>query len=205
MTLHAAFAFYVAVYLLGLTPGPGVFAVIARGLAQGFVRTLPFIAGILCGNITWLTLTVFGLSMVAQVLGPLFLAVKIAGGLYLVYMGVKMWRKRVTAEDLDADVPEEASLLRRWLSGYMLTLGNPKPIFFYLSVLPNLLDMNALAHGAVLTAAPIAAAGIASALIPYCLMASRLRRVLRSVTARRRLNRTAGAMLMGAGAAVVAN
>ncbi|GAA0575630.1 LysE family translocator [Caenispirillum bisanense] len=205
MTLHAAFAFFLAVYLLGLTPGPGVFAVIARGLAQGFVRTLPFIAGILCGNVTWLTLTVFGLSMVAQVLGPLFLAVKIAGGLYLVWMGVKMWRKRVSEEDIDADVPMERSLFRRWLSGYMLTLGNPKPIFFYLSVLPNLLDLNALAHGAVLTAAPIAAAGIACALVPYCLMASRLRRVLRSVTARRRLNRGAGAMLVGAGAAVVAN
>lgn len=205
MTLHAAFAFFVAVYLLGLTPGPGVFAVIARGLAQGFVRTIPFIAGILCGNITWLTLTVFGLSMVAQVLGPLFLAVKIAGGLYLVYMGVKMWRKRVSEADIDGDVPEERSLLRRWLSGYTLTLGNPKPVLFYLSVLPNLLDMKALADGAVLTAAPIAAAGIACALVPYCLMAARLRRLLRSVAARRRLNRTAGAMLMGAGAAVVAN
>ncbi|EKV29585.1 hypothetical protein C882_0407 [Caenispirillum salinarum AK4] len=205
MTLHAAFAFFIAVYLLGLTPGPGVFAVIARGLGQGFWRTLPFIVGILFGNITWLTLTVFGLAAIATVLGPLFLGVKIAGGLYLAWMGLKMWRKRVTDSDIDAaDEGLEQSLFRRWLSGYALTLGNPKPILFYLSVLPNLLSLDALAHGAVLAAAPIAAAGIACALIPYCLMASRLRAVLRSARARRRLNRTAGAMLMGAGAAVVA-
>lgn len=205
MTLHAAFAFFVAVYLLGLTPGPGVFAVIARGLAQGFLRTVPFIIGILCGNVTWLTLTVFGLAAIATVLGPFFLAVKIAGGLYLAWMGLKMWRKRVSDSDIDDDVPEEPSLARRWLSGYVLTLGNPKPILFYLSVLPNLLDMDALAHGAILTAAPIAASAIACALVPYCLMAARLRRLLTSARARRRLNRTAGAMLMGAGAAVVAN
>jgi len=71
--------------VLAASPGPGVFATVARSLASGFRPALAVICGIILGDIIFLLLATFGLSMIAQALGDLFLVVKICGGAYLVF------------------------------------------------------------------------------------------------------------------------
>ena len=73
---------YIGVYALAVaTPGPGVIAIMARALGSGFRATVPASLGILVGDLCLMTLSAFGLAVVAQAMGHLFLAVKIAGGL----------------------------------------------------------------------------------------------------------------------------
>jgi len=69
LTIYSAIGFSVAMLILAASPGPGVFATVARALASGFRPALAVICGIVLGDIIFLLFAAFGLSMVARVLG----------------------------------------------------------------------------------------------------------------------------------------
>ena len=94
MTVYSAIGFSVAMLVLAASPGPGVFATIARTLASGFRPSLAVICGIVLGDVIFLLFAAFGLSMVARALGNMFLIVKICGGAYLIWLGVRIWLKK---------------------------------------------------------------------------------------------------------------
>ena len=80
--------------VLAASPGPGVFATIARALASGLRPSLVVICGIILGDVIFLLFAAFGLSMVARALGNMFFIVKICGGAYLIWLGVRIWLKK---------------------------------------------------------------------------------------------------------------
>ena len=82
MTIYSAIGFALAIIILAATPGPGMFATIARALASGCREAFSLICGIVFGDIIFLLFAVFGLSIVAQAMGDLFFIVKVCG-LYL--------------------------------------------------------------------------------------------------------------------------
>jgi threonine/homoserine/homoserine lactone efflux protein len=94
LTIYSAIGFSVAMLVLAASPGPGVFATIARALASGFRPSLAVICGIVLDDIIFLLFAAFGLSMVARALGNMFLIVKICGGAYLIWLGVRIWLKK---------------------------------------------------------------------------------------------------------------
>src|SRR5688500_19011355 len=91
MTVASTIALVVAVFILGITPGPAVFATIARAMASGLRPAFAFNIGVVLGDIALMLLAVFGLAAVAQAMGDWFVVVKIVGGVYLVWLGWKLW------------------------------------------------------------------------------------------------------------------
>src|SRR6188768_1135070 len=113
-----SYLLYCGLYAIAIaTPGPAVIAIVARALGSGFKSVVPGSLGILVGDLILMTLSAFGLAMVAKAMGHWFLIVKIAGALYLLYLGYKYW----TAQVLDDPVPQSAS--RGFLAYLGLTLG----------------------------------------------------------------------------------
>jgi threonine/homoserine/homoserine lactone efflux protein len=200
VTLPTALALAAAVFVLGVTPGPGVFAGVARALASGLGPAVAFATGMVVGDIVLLLLVVFGLAAVAETMGELFLFVKIAGGAYLVWLGVKLWR----AEPIPAGagVETERGFWRNSLGGFALTLGNPKAILFYAAFLPSFLDLAGLDASGILITVAVVASVLFVVMMGYMLAAARARRLFQSARSMRRLNRGAGALLVGAGVAV---
>ena len=92
MTTASFLALSLALAVMAVVPGPGVFAVLARALGRGFAPAAVLAAGIIAGDLVWLTATLLGLGYLAAEFTGLFQAVKVAGGLYLVYLGVRLWR-----------------------------------------------------------------------------------------------------------------
>jgi threonine/homoserine/homoserine lactone efflux protein len=92
MTLAAAAALALVVLVLAFTPGPVIVATVARALASGFAPALGFVLGVATVDLGYLLLAVYGLSAIAEVLGELFIVVKVAGAAYLLYLGVRRWR-----------------------------------------------------------------------------------------------------------------
>ena len=135
MTLYSIIGLSLAMMVLAASPGPGVFATVARSLASGFRPALAVICGIVLGDIIFLLLATFGLSVIAQALGDLFLVVKICGGAYLVFLGVKLWVKK---PELVSSKYEKRTGLGwgNFTSGLVITLSNPKVILFYCGFLP---------------------------------------------------------------------
>lgn len=202
MSLYGLLVFS-AVYLLAVaSPGPGVAAVIARSLARGTRGAPAFIAGFLVGDLIWFAFAALGLAALAQSAHWIFAVLKYAGAAYLLFLAYKLWSApAVAAEDApDMDNGQRPSQL--FLGSLTLTLANPKPMVFFLALLPTVVPLERL------TALGFAEVVIAiSILLPltlgaYVVLASRARRVFKSATAVRRINRGTGAAMACAAVAV---
>ena len=141
LSFESWIALVAALALLAATPGPGWAAVISTALARGFAPAVAMAVGMSLGDVVFLLLAIFGLSVLAELMGSLFLIVKIAGGAYLIYLGVRMWMKAPTAP---ATAAVQGGYSGVFLAGFGITLGNPKVIGFYLGFFPAFMDVSAL-------------------------------------------------------------
>ena len=201
MTFYSAIGFSVAMLVLAASPGPGVFATIARALASGFRPSLVVICGIVLGDVIFLLFAAFGLAMVARSLGNLFFIVKICGGAYLIWLGVRIWFEKPRPVTPNQNVDTHS----RWgnfATGLVITLSNPKVILFYCGFLPTFLDLSALTLIDLVIVVTIITIVLGCVLGTYAFLASRARRMFTNQQALRRLNRGAGGVMVATGVAI---
>lgn len=202
MDLVTLAAFTIAYAIAVLVPGPGVAAVVARALGGGFASAVPMVLGILAGDLIYLVFALFGLAAIATWFGPVFIVVRWAGALYLLYIAWQFWTAKPGQEQIRA---RKDSAWKTFLSGFALTLGNPKTIVFYLALLPTVIPLDqpiTVLGFAELTAIVVVVLLIIG--LAYAALAAAARDLFRSSTAIRRLNRTAGVMMASAAVLVVA-
>jgi len=201
LTVYSAIGFSVAMLVLAASPGPGVFATVARALASGFRSAFAVICGIVLGDVVFLLFAVFGLSMVARALGNMFFIVKICGGAYLIWLGVRIWLKK--PEPVTGN--QNQNIHSQWgnfATGLVITLSNPKVILFYCGFLPTFLDLSALTFLDLVIVVTIITVVLGCVLGAYAFLASRARRMFTNQQAVRRLNRAAGGVMVAAGVAI---
>ena len=201
MGLETLLAFAAAMLVLSVTPGPGCFMVVARALAGGFGSGLAAVAGLVLGDILYLLLAVLGLSALASLLGEFFLVVKLLGAGLLIWLGFRAWRAPVAVQ-LVAPSTDRRGLWRSFALGFFVTLGNVKVVLFYVAFVPTFVEVARLSVGDVLLLSAVLASTLTAVLGGYAFLAARAGRLLRSETARRRLNRLSGGLLIGAGVEV---
>ncbi|HWA18030.1 MAG TPA: LysE family translocator [Devosia sp.] len=196
-------AFTVAYAIVVLVPGPGVAAIVARALGGGFASAVPMVVGILLGDLVFLAFALFGLAAIATWFSAVFVVVRWAGALYLLFIAWQFWTAKPGSEQLGPRRGQ--SWWRTLLSGFALTLGNPKTIVFYLALLPTVIpldrpiDLLALVELTAIVTIVLLIIGLA-----YAALAAWARELLTSPAAIRRLNRATGALLAGAAIWVVA-
>ena len=201
MSIVSALGLSIAMVILAASPGPGVFATVARALASGFKPSLAVIWGIVLGDIIYLLLATFGLSVVAHALGDLFLIVKICGGAYLVWLGIRLWTRQPEPPSPQENV-SHSTIPGNLASGLVITLSNPKVILFYCGFLPTFLDLSTLTVVDLAAVVAIVTIVLGSVLGIYAFLASRARRIFTNKRAVRRLNRPAGSVMIAAGVAM---
>jgi len=203
MSLYGLLVFS-AVYILAVaTPGPGVAAVVARSLAKGTHGAPAFIAGFVVGDLIWFSFAATGLAALAQSAHGVFVAVKYAGAAYLLYLAYKLWTAPAApVSDAGSEMEAGQRPLQLFLGSLALTLANPKTMIFFIALLPTVVQLDQL------TLIGFAELVLAiSILLPltlgaYVLLAARARRVFKSATAVRRINRGTGVAMACAAVAV---
>lgn len=194
---------FAGVYFLAVaSPGPAVAALVARSLGTGFRRSLPFAAGIVAGDLIWFSCTALGLAVLTQGFHGLFVAIKYAGCAYLLYLAWKLWTAPAEAPRQPPSARGEG--LRLFFGGIALTLGNPKVMVFFLSILPLVVDLGRMTMLAFVEVALLLTLIIGSTMLAYAYAADRARRLVASPTAMRRINRLTGGVMAGAAAAIAA-
>ena len=201
MTLYSAIGFSVAMLILAASPGPGVFATVARALASGFRPALAVICGIVLGDIIFLMLAALGLSIVARLFGNMFVIIKICGGAYLVWLGIRIWLKNPQPASGTQD-SDSSSRWENFVGGLIITLSNPKVILFYCGFLPTFLDLSSLTTLDLAIVVIIITAVLIGVLGTYAYLASRARQIFSSQRSVQRLNRAAGSVMVAAGVAI---
>lgn len=198
MTLESAVTYTLAIFLFAITPGPGVFALIARGMSHGFRRCLPMALGMTVSDIVYLILASFGLAALAEHWGEVFGVIRVLGALYLGYLGWKLWRAPVKHEN-GHDMVEAGGFWSGWLQGFLISASNPKVILFYIAFLPTFIDLGRLGIESLSLVVGLTVVGLMAGLCLVASSAARARRLFRSPRAQRRLNRGAGSLMIGAG------
>ncbi|MFJ6573316.1 LysE family translocator [Streptomyces sp. NPDC091292] len=133
--------------LVIVIPGPSVLFVIGRALAHGRRTAVATALGNVVGSYALVVAVALGVGSLVERSATVFLAVKLAGAAYLVFLGVQAFRHRkdLKAAAMEAGpVPEAArGDVRTVLDGAFVGLTNPKGIVFFAAVLPQFVD-----HGA---------------------------------------------------------
>jgi threonine/homoserine/homoserine lactone efflux protein len=200
----AGLLLFASVYFVAVaSPGPGMAAVVARGLAQGTQAAPAFIAGFVVGDLIWFTVAATGLAVVAKTFETLFLFIKYAGCAYLLFMAWKIWTAPVAA----ADVTASRNKVRSWpsfLGALALTLGNPKVIVFFLSLMPLVVDLKTVTPLIFAELALVIVLVFTPVLTVTLLLANRARTIFTSARALRLINRGTASIMAGAAVAIAA-
>lgn len=202
MDFSTLLAFAAAFFVFAASPGPDNMTIVARTISHGAASGIAYGAGTVVGILIFLTLAAFGLSIIAAEMGVVMTVLRYAGAAYLIWMGIKLWTAEPVVPELQP-VSERRGLFAIFATGVALNLGNPKMPLFYVALLPNIVGASLTpAHVAVLAAVILAVEAVVIG--GHVILAGRARKLLRTPAVVRRVNRTAGGVMVGAGVAVVA-
>lgn len=197
MSLAHWLPFALASIIVIVIPGPTILLVVSYALGHGRKYALATTAGVALGDLTSMTTSMLGLGAVLAASAALFTAVKWVGAVYLIYLGVKLWRAPV-GESGAPDISETRTR-KVFAHAYAVTVLNPKSIVFFVAFVPQFIDPHAPVWPqiVVLEATFVALATLNA--FAYALLASRARNAIRSGSVQSAVNRTGGTMLVGAG------
>jgi len=194
--------FLLTVYVVILIPGPSVLFVVSRGLALGRRAALVTVAGNTAGLTLQLLLVAIGLGAVIATSDAVFVALKLVGAAYLIYLGfTKIRDRKALAGLLGVGALEPRTLRRTVREGFFVGATNPKGLIIFTAILPPFIERSAghatlqlLTLGAICVAIAIISDGV------WAIFSGSARHWLgRSPKRLERLSATGGAMLIGLG------
>jgi threonine/homoserine/homoserine lactone efflux protein len=196
-------AFVLAVVLISASPGPAMVLILRRAALRGFRGAVPTVLGLELGLYVWALLAAAGFAALVAASEVAFVVLRIAGAIFLVYLGVQAWRHRgdVRVEEVKA---AQGGWWRAFGEGAMVQLANPKAAVFMIAFYPQFVpaDMPLFT-----TAAALALLQVALEIVLYLALAAGVARAgawFRRPAVRRRLDAVSGAVLVGLGVRVAA-
>jgi len=135
--VHRSLLFLAAALLLAITPGPGIFYVLARSLAGGRREGIVSSFGTFVGGLSHVLAAALGISTILAASAMAFHTVKYAGAAYLVWLGIRMIRTRNTELAASASRPLGSGAFRQ---GILTEVLNPKTALFFLSFIPQFIS-----------------------------------------------------------------
>ena len=197
MSLESAISFFIAIFIFGITPGPGVFAILAKAMVEGARRCVLLALGMVISDIVYLVLACLGLAAIAEHWGGLFTVIRWAGAAYLIYLGIKLFTTRPDLNMSGARAANRAS--REFAQGFLISASNPKVILFYIAFLPTFMDLTVLSSNDIVLAAALTLIALMAGLMLIAYAAHWASARLQSERSVKRLNQTAGSLMIGAG------
>lgn len=203
LTFGSLTALFGAMTVLAFIPSVSVLVVSARSAACGFIHGVFTTLGIVVGDIVFIILAIYGLSVLAELMGSRFSLVKYLGGAYLIWLGITLWSSKSDTEKIKNNI--EPSLLSSFLAGLLITLGDQKAILFYLGFFPAFIDLSSVTLADTSIIILIATLAVGGAKLVYAFLADRANLLLASSGATRIINIVAGTVIIGVGVFLVLN
>ena len=200
MALDTWLAFFLASWIISLSPGAGAIASMSSGLQYGFLRGYWNAIGLQIGLAMQIAVVAGGLGAILAASSTAFYAIKWFGVAYLVYLAIKQWRALPMDMTDDAAVRPVGKPMAMVFRGFLVNASNPKAIVFILAVLPQFIApaQPLLPQYVLMTATMVLVDLVVMA--AYTGLAARVLRLLRSPRQQRLLNRTFGSLFAAAAA-----
>ena len=133
-------AFALASLVLIVIPGPGVLFVIGRALAHGRGTALASAAGHAAGNAVVAVCVALGVGTIVERSATVFTAIRLAGAVYLIWLGIQAFRRRGALAAMLASAAEPRGTVRAAREGLIVGVTNPKAVILFAAVLPEFVD-----------------------------------------------------------------
>lgn len=185
-----------------LVPGVSVLAVSARSAALGFAHGVLTSVGIVVGDIVFILIAIYGLSVLADLMGSHFALIKYLGGAYLIWLGIVLWRSKPKADRVEGN--SKTTMPSSFLTGLLITLADQKAILFYLGFFPAFIDLSTLSLADTSIILVIATVAVGGPKLLYAFMAERAGLIFRNSKATRAINIATGSVMVGVGVFLVA-
>ena len=198
MALDTWLAFFLASWIISLSPGAGAIASMSSGLQYGFLRGYWNAIGLQLGLAMQIAVVAGGLGAILAASSTAFYAIKWFGVAYLMYLAIKQWRALPLDMANDAAVRPVGKPMAMMFRGFLVNASNPKALVFMLAVLPQFVNPQAplLVQYLIIGATMISVDMIVMA--GYTGLASKVLRLLRTPTQQKRVNRTFAGLFVGA-------
>ncbi|MEM7794608.1 MAG: LysE family translocator, partial [Cyanobacteria bacterium P01_C01_bin.118] len=142
MSIEIWLAFIAASIVLLIIPGPTILTVISYSLSHGRQANIPLIAAVALADSTAMTMSLLGLGTILAASAFWFGVIKWIGGLYLIYLGIKLLLADVPSRDVTA-LRQSGPRWKLFVNTYLVTALNPKGIIFFAAFLPQFINTNA--------------------------------------------------------------
>ena len=198
MSLNVWIAYIFTTTVILIIPGPTIILVISQAVTHGRKSVVPLATGVVLGDFTAMTLSLLGLGAIMTASAALFSLFKWIGAIYLVYLGIKLWRANPNSSSIQHE-KADASPRSLFKSSYIVTALNPKSIAFFVAFLPQFISPHSPAFSQILILGGtfLFLALVNAAL--YALFAGQLRETIKKTRVRKWFNRCGGTALIGAG------
>tara|TARA_E500000318_G_scaffold4924_1_gene4991 strand:+ start:6954 stop:7586 length:633 start_codon:yes stop_codon:yes gene_type:complete len=203
MSAVAALTLFFVLAGMAALPSSSVALVVARSAMSGVPHGLAVAAGVVAGDLIFMAMAILSMAALASQLGALFLLIKYAAGLYLVWFGVGLIRRQrgniSSGEHASAPKNGRGGLVTSFVAGLLLTLGDIKAIFFYASLLPTFVDLGALSGTDVALLSAVTVMSVGGVKVVYAVAASRLALAAQGFRYLKQAKMLAGAFFVAAG------
>ncbi|MDH5178151.1 MAG: LysE family translocator [Gammaproteobacteria bacterium] len=187
-------AWFFTLFLLALMPtGSGLLVVsntLGRGLSHGVVTAL----GIAAGDICFILIAVSGLAVAAGVMADYLPYLKYVGGVWLLWLGILLWRSRPHA--ITSEPARTGSHFTGFMAGLLITLADQKAVLFYLGLFPAFFDMRNITATDVVAIVVLAGFAVGIPKVIYALAAHRARMYFNKPGLLTIINRLTGSVLI---------
>ncbi|MCD9536146.1 LysE family translocator [Photobacterium carnosum] len=205
MSFEATVTFFITIFIFAITPGPGVFAILAKAMVGGPKKCIMMALGMVASDLLYLQLACFGLATIADNWSDIFLIIRYLGAGYLIYLGYKMITAFTHNQPLSNQQKSQQTPLTSFSHGFLISASNPKVILFYVSFLPTFIDLTRLHGSDLILISVLSSIALMMAIMLVAYGASRLANVIKTPIAQQRLNKTAGSIMIAAGAYLAVN
>jgi len=197
LSIEVWISFIAASMVLCFSPGPTVFFVMGKALEHGRKSVTPLVAGTLSGDVIAMTFSFVGMGALLATSATLFNILKWAGALYLLYLGIKAFRTKATAADIESKQMGKGSV---YFNALFVTALNPKGIIFFMAFFPLFINANAPVLSQMIIMAVSFLVVSTLSVTFYAIFSGILRNKVGSVKFQNGFNKVSGGMLVGAGA-----
>lgn len=143
MSFELFVIFFASTFVISATPGPNMLLAFQHGLNYGVARTLWTLAGLSIGLFMLLVTALLGLDIINRQLPELLTAIKVAGALYLAYLGWAAWKHAKQTTHFNTKIDQQspqAQPAQLFRTGVWVSLSNPKAILFFAAFFPKFID-----------------------------------------------------------------
>jgi threonine/homoserine/homoserine lactone efflux protein len=187
--------------VLAIVPSVSVLAVTARAAAFGFSHGLFTALGIVVADILFILIAVYGLALIAEMMGDQFRLIQYLGAFYLIWLGISLWRADAKARSSDS--LRQSSWSSSFLTGLLITLADQKAILFYLGFFPAFIDLSTMTPVDTLIIVLIAILAVGGAKLVYAFLADRASLMFKDSRALHGINILAACIMIVVGIALL--